>query len=377
MISLKKYLDMDPNQPEPGQPVLGDPKSDLKSDPKSDLNSKSKSNLKSDLASVVLDCYRSALLAMGKSGAQACPVSGPELQQNLARLGDRLSSNITTALVTETETQVEERLLQWGSSTAEHFKTKVNEVKELLMVLAGTAKTMGEHDLRYTKQFNKFTEQLAAIADLEDLSQIRASLVERASELKSCVDRMSEDSNRSVAQLQSEVLTYETKLKAVEQVALRDGLTGLANRRNVEESIEWRIAHLQVFSVAILDLERFKQVNDSYGHPAGDDLLQQFAHEMQSNSRSTDIVGRWGGDEFILILDCDLNAAKLQLERLQKWALGEYTINLAAGSSRVKIKVSASIGLVQWKPGQTLSELIAAADSAMYGEKALARSQNA
>ena len=118
MISLKKYLDMDPNQPEPGQPVLGDPKSDLKSDPKSDLNSKSKSNLKSDLASVVLDCYRSALLAMGKSGAQACPVSGPELQQNLARLGDRLSSNITTALVTETETQVEERLLQWGSSTA-------------------------------------------------------------------------------------------------------------------------------------------------------------------------------------------------------------------------------------------------------------------
>ena len=363
MISLKKYLDMDPNQPEPS-PLVSD---DLKSDPKS--------TLKSDLTAVVLDCYRSALLVMGKSGARACPAIGAELQQNLAGLGARLSGYITPALVMGTETQVEERLLQWGGSTSEHFKTKANEVKELLMVLGSTAKSMGERDQRYTKQFNKFTEQLGAIADLEDLSQIRASLVERAGELKSCVDRMTEDSKRSVAQLQAEVLTYETKLKEVEQVALRDGLTGLANRRNVEERIEWRIAHLQVFSVAMLDLERFKQVNDSYGHLAGDDLLQQFAQELRSNSRSTDLVGRWGGDEFILILDCDFDAAKAQLDRLLKWALGEYTINLGAGSSRVKVEVSASVGLAQWKPGQTRPELIAAADSAMYGEKALARSQ--
>lgn len=369
MISLKKYLDMDPSQPESNQPASEDPKSDAKSDPKS--------NLKSDLAAAVLECYRSALRAMGKSGVRACPAVGSDLQQDLAGCGSRLSGNITTALVKETEAHVEERLLQWGESTAKHFKTKANEVKELLLVLAGTAKSMGERDQRYTQQFNKFTEQLEAIADLEDLSQIRASLVERATELKTCVDRMAEDSKRSVAQLQAEVSTYETKLKAVEQVALRDGLTGLANRRNVEEHIEWRIAHLAVFSVAILDLERFKQVNDSYGHPVGDNLLQQFAQELQSNSRATDIVGRWGGDEFILILDCDLSAAKLQLQRLQKWAFGEYTINLAALSSQIKISVGASIGLAQWTPGQTLPELIAAADSAMYGEKALAHSQKA
>ncbi len=357
MISLKKYLDMDPGK-DPGKPSSTQP----------GLN---------ELSSVILESYRSALLAMGNSGAQACPAVGSDLQLTLAGLESRLSANLTTTLVKETETQIEERLLQWGGCTAEYFRTKTNEVKELLIVLARTAESMGEHDQRYANQFSKFTTQLQAIADLEDLSQVRLSLVQCASELKTSVDQMAQESQKSVAQLQAEVSTYETKLKAVEEVASQDKLTGLANRRKVEERIEWRIAQQQMFSVAILDLERFKQVNDTYGHPVGDNLLQQFSQELKSNSRSTDIVGRWGGDEFIIILDSDLNAAKSQLERVQKWALGEYTIPLAASSSQVKIKVDASIGVAQWQPGQTLQHLIASADSAMYREKALARSQKA
>lgn len=420
MISLKKYLDMDPSQLESSKPATSkvpgeqkpdqhteptidskpspkfdtkpEAKSERQSDPKSSRKTGLKSSLKSglksmlsakasshpssDLTAIILDSYRAALLAMGKSGARACPAVGGGLQQTLAGLEDRLSAELTTLLVKDTETEVEERLLQWGGCTAEHFKTKTNEVKELLIVLAGTAKSMGERDQRYTTQFNKFTEQLQAIGDLEDLSQVRASLVARATELKGYVDQMAEDSRKSVAHLQEEVTTYEAKLKEVEQVALQDALTGLANRRKVEERIEWRIAHQQVFCVAILDLERFKQVNDTYGHPAGDNLLQQFSQELQSNSRSTDIVGRWGGDEFIIVLDGDLNAAKSQLDRVQKWALGEYTIKLAGQSNPAKIAVGASMGLTQWQPGQTLQQLIAAADSSMYGEKALAHRQN-
>lgn len=353
MISLKKYLDMDLSKESSSQP---------------DLN---------ELSSVIIESYRSALLTMGTSGARACPAIGSDLQHTLADLEASLSANITTALVKETEAKVEERLTQWGGSTAEYFKAKTNEVKELLIVLARTAESMGEHDQRYTNQFSKFTTQLQAIADLENLSQVRSSLVQCATELKTCVDQMAQEGQKSVALLQAEVSTYETKLKEVEQVALQDLLTGLANRRKVEERIEWRIAQQQVFCVVILDLERFKQVNDTYGHPTGDNLLQQFAQELKSNSRSSDIVGRWGGDEFIIILDCELGAAKSQVERVRKWAFGVYTIQLAATSSQVKIKVSASAGLAQWQPGQTLQDLIASADSAMYREKAQTRSQNA
>src|SRR5271165_5819886 len=289
MISLKKYLDTDA-----GQPYISEP------DP-------------SELLAAALKSYRSSLLAMGNSGVRACPAVGADLQQNLARL----SRDLTPSLVEETETQVEEQLQSWGGHTEEYFKAKANDVKELLIVLARTAESLGERDQRYTNQFSQFTSRLQAIADLEDLTQVRASLVQRATELKTYVDQMEEDSHQSIAQLHAEVSNYETKLKAAEELALRDTLTGLANRRNVEERIAWRVAHPQTFCVAMLDINRFKQVNDEYGHLAGDSLLQQFSQELRSNMRSTDLIGRWSGDEFIVVLDCDLASAVSQMDRMR------------------------------------------------------------
>ncbi len=353
MLSLKKYLDMIPNKPGSTGPISN------------------------ELGPVILASYRAALLAMGNSGFRACPGVGSELQNNLAKLEVRLAANTTSAVVKETEAQVEEQLQRWGGNTAEYFKAKANDVKELLIVLAGTAESMGQRDQKYASHFSQLTAQLQSIANLEDLGQVRSSLLQRANEMKSYVDKMTQDSHASVAQLRAQVTTYETKLKAAEQIALQDPLTGLANRRKIEERIEGRIAQSGTFCVALIDLDRFKEVNDTYGHNAGDNLLQQFAEELRSNCRSGDRVGRWGGDEFIVVLDCDLSTAQAQVERLQKWALGEYTIPPSAGGKAVKVKVEASIGLAQWQPGRDMTALIASADSAMYSEKPKARGQKA
>ncbi len=353
MISLKKYLDMDASHPYISEP---------------DSN---------ELLAATLESYSSALLAMGKSGVRACPALGADLEQGLAGLEKRLSHQITPSLVRGTGKHVEEQLQQWGGRTAEYFKAKTNDVKELLIVLARTAESLGERDQRYSKQFSEFTMQLQTIANLEDLAQMRSSIMRRATELKSCVDQMARDSNKSVAQLRAEVSTYETRLKTVEELALRDALTGLGNRRNVEERIELRISHQRVFCVVILDLDGFKQVNDTYGHGAGDSLLKQFAQELRSNIRPTDVVGRWGGDEFIMVLDCDLAGARSQIERVQKWVLGDYTIEPSVNSAnvKVKIKLNASIGLAQWQPGQTTTQITEYADAAMYKEKEQSRSK--
>ncbi len=341
MISLKKYLDME-------------------TDP-------------SDLANALLEAYRSSLLAMGKSGAQACPTVGADLQRGLAGLAKRLSTEVTPAQVKGTEKHVEEQLHHWGDRTAEYFKTKANEIKELLLVLASTAESMGERDQRYAKHFSEFTTQLQSIAGLEDLGQVRASLVQRATELRGYVNQMAQDSKKSVAQLRSEVSNYEARLKTAEDLALRDALTALPNRRAVEERMEWRIQHQQVFCVVFLDLNRFKQVNDKYGHPVGDSLLKQFSEELRSNARPSDVVGRWGGDEFIMVLDCDLAGAKAQIERMQKWVFGEYTFPSSTAGGKTAIPLDASVGVAQWQPGETPHQVIERADTCMYKDKELSR----
>jgi len=348
VISLKKYLDEDAVHPYLSEPAPG------------------------ELLAAALKSYRSALLAMGKSGARACPAVGSNLQHNLASLESRLSSELTPSLLDQTEAQVEEQLRRWGGHTEEHFKAKANDVKELLIVLARTAESVGERDQRYANHFTQFTSRLQAIADLEDLTQVRASLVQRATELRTYVEQMAQDSRQVLAQLHAEVSTYETKLKAAEELALRDPLTGLANRRNVEERIAWRIAHQQTFCVAMLDINRFKLVNDHYGHLAGDNLLQQFSQELTANMRSTDLVGRWSGDEFIVVLDCDLASAIAQMDRMRQWVFGDYTIPLAADAGEVKVNVDASIGVSQWQPGECMTQAIERADAAMYQEKRLA-----
>jgi diguanylate cyclase len=345
LISLKRYLDMEVPEPSSSEPAP------------------------SDLLSAVLAAYRSALLAMGKSGTQACPGVNSDMQQKLAALGNKISSDLTPAGARKTEERVEEQLQKWGGQSAEYFKAKANEVRELLILLARTAQSLGERDQRYASQFTQFTSRLQTIANLEDLTQVRASLVQGAAELKTYVDRMAQDSRESVAQLRAEVSTYETKLKAAEELALKDSLTGLANRRNAEERIGRRIAHEQAFCVMMIDLNRFKQINDTYGHPAGDSLLKQFAQELRSNLRASDVAGRWGGDEFVVVLDCDLAGANCQVERMRKWVLGEYTVQQAAGAGDVKVPMDASIGVVQWQKGESVEKLIERADIAMYEEK--------
>lgn len=345
MISIKKYLDRDAPAA-----VAEDPET-------------------SELLTVTMESYRSVLRAIGESAVRACPAPGRDLEQGLAGLEGRLTNDAAPKVVKQTQAEAESQLQRWGGLTANHLKTKADEVKELLIMLARTAESVGERDQRYANQFGGLTAELRAIANLDDLTQVRSSLVKKASELKSCVDQMALDGQQSLAQLRTKVSGYEAKLKEVEVLASKDTVTGLANRRSAERRIEWNIAQRQTFCVVLLDLDQFKQINDKYGHAAGDDLLKKFSHELENNVRSDDMVGRWGGDEFVVVLNRDQVGAKPQVERIREWVFGSYSLGDGGGKEGVKIQVSAAVGLAQWAAGMSMKQVMEHADAAMYRDK--------
>jgi diguanylate cyclase (GGDEF)-like protein len=158
--------------------------------------------------------------------------------------------------------------------------------------------------------------------------------------------------------------------RIVERQALIDGLTGLANRRQCEETLADELARVERFggslAVVVADLDWFKDVNDRHGHPAGDSVLSEFATLLQETVRDVDLAGRWGGEEFVLILPgTDLAGGAQVAERIRVALAGRVVLAV----DRTPITVTASFGVAAIPPAKTASELFAAADAAMYQAK--------
>jgi GGDEF domain-containing protein len=113
-----------------------------------------------------------------------------------------------------------------------------------------------------------------------------------AVELKSRVWKMVQEGVDAVAQLRAEVQNCRTRIEEAEQTALVEPLTGLANRRALEAPTEFRIAQMRRFSLLMLDLNGFKNIDDTYGHLAGDQVIEKFAPELNGIFRLTDSIGR-------------------------------------------------------------------------------------
>lgn len=320
---------------------------------------------------VLMQAYCAALLDAGNASQDACPALGNGLKQQMQQIIQSMAGEIPRETIGAAQAAVQENLVAWGRQTAQHYQQKTAEVKEILLVMAHAAESVGERDQRAAENLTQFTTNLRSIANLEDLSQIRASIEKSAVELKTSIDRMTAEGTAAIEQLRAEVSVYQTKLEEAEQIASSDSLTGLRSRLCVESHIEQRIALGTPFCLAIIDIDRFKHVNDEYGHVVGDELLIQFSGELKSACRATDVVGRWGGDEFIILLDGGLEEAEGHAERLSKWICGNY--NLGEKSNPIKLNVEASIGLAEHQPPESLKELLSRADALMYERKAEAK----
>lgn len=156
------------------------------------------------------------------------------------------------------------------------------------------------------------------------------------------------------------------------RLATEDNLTGMPNRgRTVElatAALEAARSEHRPLTVAIMDLDHFKTINDRCGHASGDYVLREFARVSRGSLRSGDILGRWGGEEFLLILpDTTLDAALASVERLRVLALA---IQVPCADKEVQVRVTFSAGLATTAEGaRSLDEIIARADAALYEAK--------
>lgn len=172
------------------------------------------------------------------------------------------------------------------------------------------------------------------------------------------------------------VLFWNRKLRAMnrelERLSVTDRLTGLFNRTKLDAELAAELARSQrfgqPFAVILLDLDEFKQVNDTHGHPAGDRVLIDLARILTDNTRRTDLVGRWGGEEFMILCPQSAPSGAAFLAESLRRRIGDHVFPVAG-------RLSASFGVTCYQPGDAARDLIARADEALYEAKRRGRNR--
>jgi len=246
--------------------------------------------------------------------------------------------------------------------------------------------TLGEQVNSIIKQNEEFGvlleveyENLRHSEEMNDLHGLRQALTSEVEKLlkgnHSLASKLDKAKNY-LKIIESEGQHLNDELTRVHILSLTDDLTGLSNRRAFVRRLEDEVSRVQRYgsplSLALIDMDYFKSINDKLGHPAGDEVLRTFANNILSIFRHHDMVARYGGEEFAILLpNTDIEGSRRALEKVRaRTATSHFQVH---GESMSMPTFSA--GLALYKPGETPGDLIERTDKALFRAKDLGRNR--
>lgn len=225
---------------------------------------------------------------------------------------------------------------------------------------------------QYHAKIKGYSQRIRAADKIEDLDSVLDDLLRDTRQMQEVTERSRDEiviaRDRATA-AERKIRELESDLARVTEKVREDQLTGTLNRRGLDDAFRRESVRAQrqaaPLCAALLDLDDFKQLNDTYGHSTGDDALLHFVKVMRETMRPTDVICRFGGEEFLLLLpDTGLDDAVQVMVRLQRQLTRRFFLH---NNERVLITFSA--GVTPWKPGETQEVLLTRADQALYKAK--------
>ena len=314
--------------------------------------------------------FATAARAIARGGLhERVPVRGRDEFAELGAALNQMAAQLETRLA-ELEAErgrVRDALARFGEAL-----TATHDAKQLLSIVAATA---AEATSARGSRIVLPDGTVVASGDVDGeggrlILPLTAS-GERFGTLELLGDSFSKEQRMNAASLAAHAVVALENARLhgmVERQALVDGLTGLANRRAASDALHAEAARAErletPLSVVLADLDGFKGVNDEHGHAIGDAVLRAFAEVLRDTLRESDLAGRWGGEEFLLLLPgADEEGAAQLAERVR---LGLATRRIP---SAPELRVTASFGVAEYAGESTTEQLVAAADDALYRAK--------
>jgi diguanylate cyclase (GGDEF)-like protein len=259
------------------------------------------------------------------------------------------------------------------------LEEKRAHIQKIQETLARQVRDVIKQNERFGALLTSEHENLLQSEDVESLQKLKQSLIGEVVMLQeghSALTKKLEIANNYLQIIESEGQYLNDELTRVHILSLTDELTELPNRRAFLRRLEDEVARVQRYgyplSLALIDMDGFKAVNDKYGHAAGDEVLRNFSTNILSIFRHHDMVARYGGEEFAVLLpNTDKAGALRALEKVKK----RNTESSYQLEGRAMPMPTFSAGISLYKPGETPGNLIERADKALYQAKRLGRNR--
>lgn len=299
------------------------------------------------------------------------------LHGQIAVVQEIISQPLNPRVIFDVERSFKELIYKQGA-----LKQGLNEAKTTLkhMVTSfiGRLGEMSSSTSEYHKKIEGYSEQIRQTDDINQLNRILENLMGDTKGMQVDMQRSRDEMEKTRKQVEaseSKIKKLEAELDKTTSLVQEDFLTGTLNRRGMEDAFEREFARAgrtnAPLCVGLLDIDHFKRLNDTYGHDAGDEALIHLVRVVKETLRPTDVIARFGGEEFVIILpETGVEEGMKTMMRLQRELTKKYFLH-----KNEKVLITFSAGIAQRLPDESADAIIARADQALYRAKAAGRNR--
>jgi diguanylate cyclase len=290
------------------------------------------------------------------------------------RIG-QLRETIAKPLNSEVIEQAE-RYLEEITQRQEIVKSSLNEakltLKKMVTSLITNIEELTDTTDGYQEKLGQYVEKISKTDDIKELNQLLAMIMDETRQMQKSTSSYRNDflaARAEVSLAQSKINQLETELQVMGEKVHEDHLTGILNRRGLDSAFEREAArsarHQVPLCFALLDIDNFKQLNDTHGHKVGDDALVYLVESVKDTTRPEDVVSRYGGEEFVILLpNTNLEEGVQILSRVRRNLTKKFFLH-----ENKRLLITFSAGVAQFRSGESQESIFKRADEALYRAK--------